>query len=78
MGYKPVINILSGGGCQPLTTNSKFDRLPSFFFISRVFTELLKVEIPSASLTLLIIYPLGSIPVFLSVLKTVKNESRKS
>jgi len=48
------------------------------FFISRFFPELLKMEILSAGLTLLLIMdPLGNIPVFLSVLKTVENESRK-
>ena len=36
------------------------------------------MEILSAGLTLLLIIdPLGNIPVFLSVLKTIENESRK-
>ena len=48
------------------------------FFISRFFPELLEMEILSDGLTVLLIMdPLGNIPVFLSVLKTFENESRK-
>jgi len=48
------------------------------FFISRFFPELLEMEILSDGLTLLLIMdPLGNIPVFLSTLKTAENESRK-